>query len=377
MPPRNLRVFISAGEPSGDLHGGPVAAALRERHPGITIEALGGPHLAAAGAAIRFPMERYTVLGFAEVLRAIPAHWRMLRILERGFRAGRYDLALPIDYPGFNLRLAEAARRHGVPVLYYIAPKHWASGTRLTPRFGKVVNRVACIVPFEPGFFSRFGIAAEYVGHPLLDQPSPPPREDARRALAIPDRARVLALFPGSRRQEIARLWVPFRDAARRLRDGGRCDRVFVAAMPGMEYPGSEGFQLLPAQSGLVLSLADAAIVKSGTATLEAALAGVPMVVAYRVHPVTAWLARRLMRVSWVSLVNLIAGKGVVPELLQGDASPERLAKAVTPLLDRDNPVIGAQREGFDLVRGRLGRPGAAVRVAELAEELMGCDEPG
>jgi lipid-A-disaccharide synthase len=195
--------------------------------------------------------------------------------------------------------------------------------------------------------------------------------------LGIPEAARVLALFPGSRRQEIARLWVPFREAARRLRDQGRCDRVVVATIPGMEYPGNEGFELRQVQSGLVLSVADAAIVKSGTATLEAALAGVPMVVAYRLHPVTAWLARRLIRVSWVSLVNLIAGKAVVPELLQGEVTPARLAQAVAALLDRGSPAVVAQREGFTLVRERLGRPGAAARVAELAEELMGSGESG
>ncbi|HLG05256.1 MAG TPA: lipid-A-disaccharide synthase [Gemmatimonadales bacterium] len=363
---------MSAGEPSGDLHGGPLALALRERFPSLTLEALGGSHLAGAGAAVRFSIEGFSALGFAEVIRTIPAHWRLLRTLRRDFRAGRYDLIIPVDYPGFNLRLAEAARRSRVPVLYYIAPKHWAAGTRLTPRFARAVSRVACILPFEPEFFARFGVPAEYVGHPLLDQPALPSRSEARWRLGIQDSDRVLALFPGSRPQEIERLWPQFREAARRVLKDGGCNRVLVAARAGLTYGDPEAGLTLVTDSGLVLAAADAAIVKSGTATLETALAGVPMVVAYRVHPVTAWLARRIMRVRWVSLVNLIAGQALVPELLQGEANADRLVAEVLPLLDRRGSAPLTQRAGFERIRERLGSPGAAIRVAAMAEELLG-----
>ncbi|MGQ0704204.1 MAG: lipid-A-disaccharide synthase [Gemmatimonadales bacterium] len=367
-----FRILISAGEPSGDLHGGSVVAALRARVPGTVIDALGGPHLADAGANVRFGMDRLTVMGLTEIVRAIPAHARMLRALEQDFRAGRYHLALPIDYPGFNLRVAEAARRNGVPVLYYIAPKHWASGWghRLTRRLARVVDRLACIVPFEPNFFAGYGIAAEYVGHPSLDEPALD-RGTARRAFGIGDDERVVALLPGSRRQEVARLWGPFRDAARLVRDRGACDRVLVAAMAGMSYPECEGLDLVEGQSRLVLAAADAAIVKSGTATVEAALALVPMVVAYRMHPVTAWIARRLLRVPWISMVNLIAGREVVPEVLQREVTGPRLAQAAGELLESDSAKARVQREGFRVVRERLGGPGAAGRVAAIAEELL------
>ncbi|HEU5217308.1 MAG TPA: lipid-A-disaccharide synthase [Gemmatimonadales bacterium] len=366
------RVFLSAGEPSGDLHGGAVVRALRDRLPGISIDALGGPCVRAAGATVRHPMERYTVLGFVEVLGKIPAHVRLLRQLEREFRAGAYDLALLIDYPGFNVRVAEAAHRHGVKVLYYIAPQLWAWRPGRARKLARAVDRLAAVLPFEPAFFARHGINAEYVGHPLLDRPALPTRNEARQRLGIGAAERVLGLFPGSRPQETARLWAPFRDAARRLRALGACERVLVAGTADGGYPGSEGFQLHRGASEDVFAAADVALAKSGTTTLEAAVADLPMVVAYRVHPLTSWLARRLITVPWISLVNLVADAPVVPELTQGSVTPERLVEAATPLLDPAHPKTLGQREGLRLVRERLGGGGAAGRVAALAAELLG-----
>jgi lipid-A-disaccharide synthase len=329
--------------------------------------------MAAAGATVRFPLERYTVLGFAEVLRRLPAHWELLRRLRREFRAGRYDLVVLLDYPGFNLRVAEAAHRHGVKVLYYIPPKYWASGRRSgrVHRLGQATDRLAVVLPFEASFFARHGVAAQYVGHPLLDRPPPPAREAARRELGVAPDQRLLALFPGSRPQELARLWAPFRDAARQLLAAGSCERVAVAAVRGSDYPDSDGLLLRYDDPATILAAADAALVKSGTATLEAALAGVPMVVAYRVHWLTAWLARRLLTVPWISLVNLIAEAPVVTELLQREVRAERLALEAAPLLDPAGAAVARQREGFTLIRERVGGPGASERVAELAMELL------
>lgn len=366
------RVFVSAGEPSGDLHGGAVVRALRARIPGVAVEALGGRHIAAAGADVRYPMERYTVLGFVEVLGKIPAHLRLLRSLESEFRAGKYDLALLIDYPGFHVRLAEAARRHGVRVLYYIAPQLWAWRPGRARRFAGAVDRMAVVLPFEPEFFRKHGIHAEYVGHPLLDRPPLPSREAARSALGVGGAERVLGLFPGSRHQETARLWPPFRDAARLLLNSGRCDRVLVAGTAEGHYPDSDGIDVHRGPPELVFAAADAALAKSGTTTLEAALADLAMVVAYRVHPITSWLARWLITVPWISLVNLVAGAGVVEELMQNAATAVKLAAAVSPLLDPNHPKTREQRQGLRVVRERLGGGGAADRVAGIAAELLG-----
>ena len=372
MAGNSPRIFISAGEPPGDAHAAPVARALRARYPSATLDAFGGRRLAEAGVDLRFSMEGYTVVGFVEVLGKIPAHLRLLRTLERDFKAGRYDLVLLLDYPGFHLRLAEAARRHRVPVLYYIAPQLWAWRPERARRFAAAVDRLAVVLPFETEFFAAHGLRAEYVGHPLVDRPPLPTREAARNRLGLAPDARTLGIFPGSRPQEIARLWAPFRDAARLLRNQGHCDRVIVAGIEGGEYPGADDFLIHRGAPDVVFAAPDAALAKSGTTTLEAAIADVPMVVAYRVHPLTSWIARRLITVPWISLVNLVAGEAVVPELTQGRVTPEQLAEAAKPLLDRNSEESRAQRAGLKEVRARLGGGGAAERVAAIAGELLG-----
>lgn len=365
------RLFVSAGEPSGDLHGAPVVQALRSRLEGAVVEGFGGPRMRAAGATILYPMEEYTAFGLVEAVRKIPRHLALLRELTRAFAAGRYDLVLAIDYPGFHLRLAEAAHRHGIPVLYYIAPQLWAWRPGRARRMARAVDQLATVLPFEPAFFARHGIPAAYVGHPLLDRPPLPSKAHARAALGLGEDDRVLGIFPGSRGQEIARLWAPFRDAARRLLAAGRCDRVVVAGTLGGEYPDAQGFVIHRGAPEPVLSAADAALAKSGTTTLEAALADLPMVVAYQVHPGTYFIARRLVSVPWISLVNLVGEAPIVEELIQGAVRPDRLAEVAGVLLDPEHPRTREQRAGLARVRARLGAPGAAARVAELAVGLV------
>ena len=361
---------MSAGEPSGDLHAAPVVRALKERMPDAVIEAFGGPEMAAAGADVQWPMESYTVMGFAEIVTKIPAHARLLRQIKERFEAGRYDLVILVDYPGFHLRVAEAARAARLPVLYYIAPQFWAWRPERSRRFREVVDRFAVIFPFEETFFRELELDARFVGHPLGDRPPGPDQARARETLGIGANERVLGLFPGSRRQEVARHWEAFRDAATRLLTAGKVDRVVVATVPGGEYPGIGRFQAI-VDPALVLAASDALIAKSGTTTLEAALADTPMVVAYRVHRFTAWFARMVIRVPWISLPNLIANEAVVKELVQRDVTPAALAEAVEPLLDRSHPATVAQRAGLAGVRELLGGPGAAGRVADLAIQLL------
>lgn len=371
MTVASARVFLSAGEPSGDLHGAAVVRALRQRLPHAALDAFGGPRMAEAGATVLFPMEGFAAFGIVEVIEKIPAHFGLLRRMEREFARSDYDLVILIDYPGFHLYVAEAARRAGIPVLYYIAPQLWAWRPQRARRLAAACDRLAVILPFEEAFFRSVGVSAEYVGHPLLDQGAPPTRAAARAALGIGPGERVLALFPGSRAGELRRMWPAVRDAATTLLDRGTVGRVVVAATQDATHAGSERFMVVRGDPVTVLAAADAGIVKSGTSTLQAALTDTPMVVPYKVNPVTAFLTRRLVTVKWVSLVNLVAEREVVPELLQEALSAERLADAVAPLLDPEHPAAVAQREGLALVRARLGAPGAAGRVADIATALL------
>lgn len=369
------RIFVSAGEPSGDLHAAPVVRALYQRYPDATIEALGGPHMARAGAVIRYPIEGLAAFGVVEVVTKIGAHYRLLRTLQKDFRVGRYDLVILVDYPGFHLRLAEAAHRSGTKVLYYIAPQLWAWRPERARRLAAAVDRLAVVLPFEQTFFGRLGIRSHYVGHPLVDRAAGPTREQARDQLGITPAQRVLGIFPGSRSQEIRRLWKPFRDAAQRLLDTGRCDRVLVAGIVDGVYPEPGRIEILRENTGTLLAAADAALVKSGTTTLQAALAGTPMVVAYKVHQLSWAVFQRVRTVRWVSLVNLVADQEIVPEVLQDRASAGELAAQLDPLLDPTHPRTVAQRQGLQLVRERLGSPGASSRVVALAAELLDpCD---
>lgn len=367
---RPPRVYLSAGEPSGDAHGAAVATALRRRLPDVDIEALGGPRLEAAGARVLDRMEHFSVVGFVEAVSKIPAHYRLLGRVRSAFAAGRYDLVILVDYPGYHLRVAAAAAAAGVPVLYYIAPQMWAWGADRVPRL-RSVRQLAVILPFEEEFFRSHGVPARFVGHPLRDRPPPPARADAARALGLDPARPTLGIFPGSRAQEVKRLWPVFRAAAQRVLAGRPDIQAVVAAAPRATYPDPGAIRLHQGEPATVFAAATAGLCKSGTTTLEAALADLPMAIAYRLNPLSYAIARRLLSVEWVGLVNLVAGSAVAPEFLQGRATPEALAEAVVPLLDAGSPAARRQREGLALVRDRLGAPGAAGRVAELAAELL------
>lgn len=367
-------VLFVAGETSGDLHAAMLATELHALRPDLTLTGVGGARMADAGVSLFERSDRLAVMGFVEVLRYVPRHLALLRDIKTRLESGTVRLVILVDYPGFNLKVAAAAHAAGVPVLYYIAPQVWAWNEKRVHTMARVIDRAAVILPFEEEYFRARGVRATFVGHPLLDRAQQlPDRTAARRALGLPDDVPVLALFPGSRAQEVERLLDTFVAAARAVEQRLPELRVILSVAPGMTVdPARCPYPLASGASFPVLRAADAAVCKSGTTTLEAAVAGCPLVVAYRTSGWSYAIARRLVRIPDIALVNIVAGRRVAPELVQADATPDALARQVLPLLDPDSAQRRAQLDGLAAVRAKLGSPGAARRAAAIASELAG-----
>jgi lipid-A-disaccharide synthase len=360
-------IFLSAGEASGEQHAAAVATSLLVAAPHARLVGLGGPVMAGAGVHVIHDLASLQTVGLVEAVSAFPAHVRAYTAIARELRRRRYDLVILVDYPGFHRAVAHLARRFGIPVLHYIAPQLWAWGAWRAGRIRRAVDRLAVILPFEEGFFHERGIPVTFVGHPLLDAPRPS-REEARAWLGLGRDALVLGLFPGSRPDERRRLWPAFRDAAATLQGAAEL-RVLVAAHDSADLPGVPSVGAMLAPSKTVAAAADVAIAKSGTTTLELALAGTPHVLAYRTHPITYAAARGAVRVPWIGLVNLILDQPVVPEVLQGAVTAPTLATLTDRLLRP--PAAEGQRAAFRELTRKLGTPGAARRVADLALEMV------
>lgn len=372
-PGRLVReVLFVAGETSGDLHAAGVAAELRRRAPERPLAGIGGDRMARAGVALLEHTDRLAVMGFTEVLKHIPRHWLLLRAVRRRLREGSVGLVILIDYPGFNMKVARAARAAGVPVLYYITPQVWAWGAGRLAEMARTVTRAAVILPFEEQLLRDHGISATFVGHPLLDRArSLPTREAARTELGLPAEAPVLALFPGSRAQEIDRHLDAFVATARELERRVPGLRPVVSVAPGIALDAARcPYPLVHGASFTVWRAADAALSKSGTSTLEAAVAACPLVVAYRTGALSYAIARRVVTIPRIGLVNVVAGREVAPELIQEALEPRRAADLLEPLLAHGTPERTAMLAGLAEVRERLGEAGAAGRVATLALEL-------
>ncbi|MGH7668144.1 MAG: lipid-A-disaccharide synthase [Gemmatimonadaceae bacterium] len=365
-------VLFVAGEASGDLHASGVAREFQRRLAPFRLVGIGGNQMRDAGVELLAHADTLAVMGFVEVLRHLPRHWALLRQLGARIRGGQVALVVLIDYPGFNMKVAKIAAAAGVPVLYYITPQVWAWGAGRLDKLARWVTRAAVILPFEQQLLADHGIDATFVGHPLLDRAAAlPARAEARQTLGLTADAPVLALFPGSREQEILRHLDDFVHVGQELQRRDPRLQVVVSVAPTIDLdPTRCPFPMVHSASFTVFRAADAAMCKSGTTTLEAAVAGCPLVVAYRTSGITYALARRLVRIPRIGLVNVVAGREVAPEFVQDALRPTAVADALEPLLRSGSPARDGMLAGLAEVRGALGSPGAAARVAEMADAL-------
>jgi len=372
---RRAPIMLSAGEASGDLHGGTLCRALRTLDPTVRLIGMGGRHMAAEGMEVLVDPTAEAAVGTSEALGRIPALYRAYRLLVERLRVERPRALVLIDFPEFNLRLAREARRAGVPVVYFIPPQIWAWRQGRVRQMARRVSRVLAVFPFEPPFYERHRVPVEFVGHPLLDVlPLELSRDEARQRLQVDPGHPMIGLLPGSRREELERLLPPMLDAARRLAvaDGRR--RFVLGLAPTISRGqvaryleaggGGPPIEVVAGRTYELMAAADVLLIASGTATLEAALLGAPMVLCYRVSRTTELIARLLSHVQWIGLPNLIAGRAVVPELVQGQVTGARLAAEAARLLDEDPVAAIAQRAAFKALRARLGEPGVGERAA-------------
>jgi len=382
-PAETASIMLSAGEASGDLHGGTLCRVLAELSPGIRLFGMGGPRMAAAGMDVVVDPTHRAVVGMSEAAGRLPELYRAYRALCRRLRESRPRALVVIDFPDFNLLLARRARRAGVPVIYFIPPQIWAWRAGRLRQLARRVSRVLAVLPFETGLYERAGIAVTFVGHPLLDAlPFDLTRDEARRRLGLTPSDEVIGLLPGSRPEEIAGLLPPMLGAAARLYTSAPARRFALGLAPSVARATVEGMireagagpriQITEGRTYEVMAGADALLVASGTATLEAALLGTPMVVCYRVARLTEAVARLFVRgVQWVSLPNIIAGRTVVAEILQDEVRGPQLAHEAERLLC-DPEQAALQRAAFKDIRSVLGEPGVGRRAARAVLEVAG-----
>jgi lipid-A-disaccharide synthase len=368
------RFLLVAGEASGDLHAARLVEALRALGP-CRVAGVAGPALRAAGVEPIAAMEDLAVLGFAEIPARLPAILTARSRLMRALTEFSPHAVVLVDYPGFNLRLGPQLKRRGARVFYYIAPQVWAWHAERAQAMARWVDRLAVVFPFEEPLFRAAGVETTFVGHPLMDGLAPEVEESIFRAeLGATPGQRILGLLPGSRSQELDRHLEPMLAAAREL-TRTRPDLLAVLPLaPGLEPRGLEpavlgGVRLVRGRVHATQAFATACAVASGTATLETALFGTPLVIVYRTGWLNYAIARRVVRLPLIGLPNILAGAEVAPELIQDRLTPARLVSTLAPWLD-DPAANAASRRGLAVVRERLGGPGASRRTAELLWSL-------
>ncbi len=377
MPPARYGrcAMIVAGEASGDLHGARLVRAMRQRDEHLFFCGIGGKSMAAEGVRILFDAHRLSVVGVTEVLTRLPDIVRGISIARYALKTLRPDLLILIDFPDFNLHLAAHARKLGIPVLYYIGPQVWAWRPGRVRILKKRVDHMAVILPFEAKFYHNQGIQATFVGHPLLDSGLSSQAPPALRA-----RQRAVGLLPGSRHTEIIRHLPLMLDAARRLHRRISGIRFMVSRAPTAEsghieelvrpYASEIDVRIVAGGVENVLQNVRLAVAVSGTVTLEAALCRTPTIIIYRVSPLSYRLGKALIRVPYIGLANLIAGKSVAPELIQDAATAENIADLAAEKL-ADLTILEAESAALGRIQERLGGPGASDRTAQIALDML------
>ncbi|MBI2987252.1 MAG: lipid-A-disaccharide synthase [Deltaproteobacteria bacterium] len=375
---RVKRVMLVVGEASGDLHGAHLVKSLYRRDPTLEVLAVAGEGLKREGVKVLFDVDQLTGMGFAELAGNLRTLWQAYRRLRGILRRERPNLLVLIDFPEFNLRLARVAKKLSIPVLYYISPQVWAWRRRRVQKIARWVDRMAVVFPFEVPLYQKEGVPVSFVGHPLLDVVrATQPRETTLREYGLEPTRRTIALLPGSRKREVTYHLPAMLEAANRLSKEmevqfilARANTVERAIFEAMLHQAAVKVPIAEGNTYNILHASDLAWTASGTATLETALMLRPMIIVYRLAWLTYGLARLLVRVNHIGMVNIVAGEAVVPELIQSEVTAERIVVESRAIL-RDE--VSRQRMVSKLaqVKERLGRPGAAERVADIALSMI------
>ena len=373
-------IVIVAGEASGDMHGANLIRAMRKRDPELNVSGMGGSELVAAGMEKLFDASRLAVVGLSEVLFHIRDIRKAQKILDRELRDKRPDLLILIDYPDFNLMLAKKAQKYGVPIFYYISPQVWAWRSGRVNKIARLVDRMAVILPFEQEFYRQRGYHVDFVGHPLMDVVrATMTREQFLAKIGVKPENPVIGILPGSRQKEVSALLPVFLEVAQRIRDEMHSATFLIPQASTITTRDLDRYGLrdnaldirvISGDRYNLMTSCDAVMAASGTVTLELAILNVPMVVAYKVSPLTYFLGRPLVSVQYASLVNLVAGREVVPEFLQDEATAENIYYRINSLL-KDKKSRGNMLKELQMVRKAMGGGGASARAAGLALNLI------
>ncbi|MGD8164737.1 lipid-A-disaccharide synthase [Pantoea sp. FN0307] len=380
MAARPLTIALVAGETSGDILGAGLIRALKAKHPDARFVGVAGPRMLAEGCESWYDMEELAVMGIVEVLERLPRLLKIRRDLTRRFTALKPDVFVGIDAPDFNITLEGRLKQRGIRTIHYVSPSVWAWRQNRVFKIGRATDLVLAFLPFEKAFYDRFEVPCRFIGHTMADaMPLQPDKTAARRTLGIDEQTLCLALLPGSRKAEVEMLSADFLKTAQRLREKWPQLEIVVPLVNARRREQFEQIKaavapelpvhLLDGQGREAMIASDAALLASGTAALECMLAKCPMVVGYRMKPFTFWLAQRLVKTDYVSLPNLLAGRELVPELLQDECQPERLAAALEPLLaqgETRNRLLATFTELHQQIRWNADEQ-AAQAVLELA----------